>query len=106
MVGAEFALTLYKRAFCASSLGASAWANAMNAQATWPGLADDVNPYLSLGEHRAGMPSEERTAAWIRQRLDKLGCQTEFQKFPIRTLLQPGGQITAGNLKSELFPQW
>ena len=76
-----------RRAFCASSLGASAWVNAMNAQATWPGLADDVNTYLSFGEHRAGMPSEERTAAWIRQRLDKLGYQTEFQKFPIRTLL-------------------
>lgn len=43
-----------RRAFCASSLGASAWVNAMHVQATWPGLADDVNTYLSFGEHRAG----------------------------------------------------
>ena len=78
----------------------------VNAQAALPSLADDVNTYLSFGEHRAGMPSEARTATWIRERLDQLGYQTDFQRFPIRTLLQPGGQITVGNAKADLFPQW
>jgi hypothetical protein len=102
-------IRITRRAVCASAIGAVplvAGFSAATAQGRVPSLADDVNTYVSFGEHRAGMPSEERTAAWIRGRLDNLGYQTEFQKFPIRTLLQPGGQMTVGSTQAALFPQW
>lgn len=52
------------------------------------------------------MPSEEKTAQWIKYRLAKLGYDAQFQTFPIRTLLDPGGQLVAGDAKVSVFPQW
>ena len=101
------ALSLTRRLFCAwpcvAALPALAAAPGMVAGT---GMADDVATYLGFGEHRAGMPSEVRTAGWMQERLAQMGYQTEVQKFPIRTILNPGGHLVAAGTKTDLFPQW
>jgi hypothetical protein len=107
MTSSQFRIT--RRAVCASAIGAVplvAGFSAATAQGRVPSLADDVNTYVGFGEHRAGTPTEGRTAAWIRERILALGYGVEYQKFPLRTLLQPGGQLSAGSARAALFPQW
>lgn len=95
-----------RRVICAAPVCAAAWTGAARAQGAAPSLSDDVDTYLGFGEHRVGMPSEERTARWIRERLNRLGYRTDFQFFPIRTILQPGGQIVVGGVRADVFAQW
>jgi hypothetical protein len=42
----------------------------------------------------------------LRGRLAQMGYQTDIQKFPVRTILKPGGQLVAGAIRADLFPQW
>lgn len=69
-------------------------------------LSDDVATYVGLGEHRAGTVGERKTIRWLDHRLERQGYRTERQKFPIRTLLDPGGHLIVGGAKTMLFPQW
>jgi hypothetical protein len=69
-------------------------------------LADDIATYVGFGEHRAGTPGEVNTAGWLQQRLASLGYQIEQQKFPVRTILNPGGHLAAGDVTADIFPQW
>jgi hypothetical protein len=94
-------LRLTRRIFCASPC-----ALALPAIAGAPSLAEDVATYVSFGEHRAGMPSEARTANWMQERLAQMGYQTDLQKFPIPTILNPGGYLVAAGSLTDLFPQW
>ncbi len=71
-----------------------------------PQLRDDVETYLSFGDHRAGTLAEQRTADWVSERLAHLGYVVERQTFPIRTLLDPAGRLTSGDVAVDVFPQW
>jgi hypothetical protein len=42
----------------------------------------------------------------MQDRFAKLGYQTEVQKFPVRTILNPSGQLVVGGSKVDVFPQW
>jgi hypothetical protein len=79
---------------------------AVPAMATESSLADDVATFVGFGEHRAGTPGERKTIRWLDQRLTRLGYKTEQQQVPIRTLLDPGGQLVIGTNRTALFPQW
>jgi hypothetical protein len=79
---------------------------AVPALAAETSLADDVATFVGFGEHRAGTVGERKTVRWLNQRLSRLGYQTEQQKVPIRTLLEPGGHLLIEGKRTELFPQW
>ncbi len=71
-----------------------------------PSLANDVATYVGFGEHRVGMPSERKTARWLEARLRKLGYQTRLDRFPVTTLLNPGGALQTVGTSFRAFPQW
>ena len=97
-----------RRLFCAapSVLALSSMSSVSSLAATSPSLAEDVATYVGFGEHRAGMPSEARTVNWLSNRLAALGYQTNTQTFPVRTILNPSGQLVVAGNKADLFPQW
>lgn len=90
-----------RRLFCVSPLLLG-----VEAGASPPNLASDVERYVGFGIHRAGTRGERRTAQWLRSRLDRLGYRTRLDRFPIDTLLDPGGTVAVGGMSIAAFPQW
>jgi hypothetical protein len=69
-------------------------------------LADDVNHYVKLGEHRVGTDAERKTAQWLQERLQGLRYATLLDRFSVRTVLEPSATLQIGELSTTGFPQW
>jgi glycine cleavage system H lipoate-binding protein len=69
-------------------------------------LYDDVTTYVKFGIHRTATDGDNKTSAWIKDKLDKDGFKTEYLYFPVKqffpetTTLQVAGKII------NVFPLW
>jgi hypothetical protein len=69
-------------------------------------LYNDVSTYVNFGIHRTATDGDNKTSAWIKDKLDKDGFKTEYLYFPVKqffpeiTTLQVNGKII------NVFPLW
>ncbi len=73
---------------------------------TQSSLKHDLSTFVGFGEHRVGTPGEVATVKWLEQRLKAAGYTTTIDDFSVKTLLNPGGLLSAFDQKIKAFPQW
>lgn len=62
---------------------------------TQSSLKHDLSTFVGFGEHRVGTPGEVATVKWLEQRLKAAGYTTTIDDFSVKTLLNPGGLLSA-----------
>jgi hypothetical protein len=98
-------MALARRTLLAQGLGLVA-SPALSASTGTGGMRSDVETFVSFGEHRTGTVVEARTADWFAGRLRELGYAAGLHRFPVGTVLDPGGILTAPGFSAPVFPQW
>jgi len=98
-------MALHRRTLLAQGLGLIA-SPALSADKEARLLRSDVEAFVNFGAHRTGTAVEAKTADWFAARLRRFGYAATSHGFPVRSILDPGGVLTAPGFSAQVFPQW
>src|ERR1700761_8025910 len=69
-------------------------------------LYNDVTTYVKFGIHRTATDGDNKTSAWIKDKLDKDGFKTEYLYFPVKQFFPETTTLQVAGKTVSVFPLW
>jgi len=84
------------------------WAQNKTADKIFNGnkLYDDVKHYVDLGIHRTATEGDNKTSAWLKNKLEGYGYKTEYLYFPVKQFFLESATVKISNKNLTVFPLW
>lgn len=69
-------------------------------------LYDDVKYYVHLGIHRTATEGDNKTSAWLKNKLDGYGYKTAYLYFLVKQFFLEDASLKINNKMLKIFPLW